>query len=73
MSAPPSMAGVTLDRVGHLARTQPEALGRWGGFLSAAAQRGPVALHVAHFLLSGHDPAYASAIRLAMEAKREEE
>lgn len=46
------------DWLDELARTNPEALGRWGAYLGAAASRSPEALSAAKYELGQLDPEY---------------
>lgn len=51
------------DWLDDLARTNPEALGRWGQYLGAAASRSPEALSLAKYELGQNDEAYQQARR----------
>lgn len=53
------------DWLEDLARTNPEALGRWGAYLGAAASRSPEALDQAHYELGMTEPDYQERRRRA--------
>lgn len=66
-----SLKGSLFDRLAQVARTNPQALGKWGSYLAAAAQRGPAALASTHFALSQTDGSYAAQARAALDGGNE--
>jgi hypothetical protein len=64
----PDVQRSVLTRLAGLATTSPQALGKWGSYLSAAAARGPAALATTHYTLSQSDTEYAAQVRLAMDS-----
>ncbi len=57
-----SAGAVGLDKIGDLLNANPEAFGRFAAPLQAAAQRGPQALAVAHYMMSQQEPEYGKIV-----------
>lgn len=66
-----SRQATSSDWLQNLVSAQPEAMGRYGPMLSAAAARGPEDLAQAHYVLSQTDPEYAAQVQRAAEAAQQ--
>lgn len=64
-----SVASTVLDKVSKAITETPQVLGPYSQVLTQAAQRGPSALAVSHYVLSESDPKYRDAINQLMEGQ----